>query len=143
MWLLYANFSDQMNLDATSATQALLYGAVAGLGAQGYRDLATYLGLADERKERRLKLRSQKQAAKSYLQRAIGGALLFYLYDELIFPTFSSAFESAMEPLAPENNDPFIQFRKGMEPLERVGARKLRPLFLESDGTPIKDYIMY
>ena len=51
--------------------------------------------------------------------------------------------ESAMEPLAPENNDPFIQFRKGMEPLERVGARKLRPLFLESDGTPIKDYIMY
>ena len=48
-----------------------------------------------------------------------------------------------MEPLAPENNDPFIQFRKGMEPLERVGARKLRPLFLESDGTPIKDYIMY
>ena len=37
-------------------------------------------------------LRTSRAAAKAYLQRAVGGAMLFFLYDELIYPTFSQAF---------------------------------------------------
>ena len=147
MWLIYADLTGGMALSATSGPQALLYGAAAGLGAQLYRDGATWLGLADKRRMRRLVRRSRSAGAKVYFRQALGGATLFFLYDQILYPSFDKfGVESSVElqglGLAdPASVDPFINFRKNAERWELVGARKMRPLFngvVDDVPSPIK-----
>ena len=85
---------------------------------------------------------SRAAGAKVYLKGAIGGATLFFLYDELIYPNFEKfAVESSKELglSIDASADPFVNFRKKMEPLELVGAQKLRTVFEGgADAVPVE-----
>ena len=89
-----------------------------------------------------LSLSSRAAGAKAYLKGALGGATLFFLYDEIIYPSFEKfAVESSKELglNLDASADPFVNFRKKMEPLELKGARKLRPLFEGvADSVPVE-----
>jgi hypothetical protein len=122
LWLVYASFTDGYTKDC-SCFDTLLYGALAGLAAESYRDAATLCGLAGA--PRRAKLQSRRDAGlfsgphaawRAYAARALHGACLFGVYDDVLLPAFDALSFSLAAPGVPDPLRDALQLTEALYP---------------------------